>query len=378
MSVDHRRRRLLRAGALGAAAAALAGCGLLLGEDEAVSSVGVDVGALGFRMPAEEAPHAATWMCFPGRSDVWDIDLPDVQRTIAEIGLTIAAFEPVRMLVRPSDRDRAADLVGADIELIDAPVDDLWARDTLPLFLTSDDGRLAAARVRFNGWGGKQVHTGDETLAALVADVVGVDLYDSGLVGEGGGLETDGDGTLLAARSSWVIDNRNPGLDEATIGEALAATLGADRVLWVDGIAGADITDGHIDTLARFTEPGVILHEFPAFSEPGELWSDVADRTAEELAELRTLDGDPYELVALTQPTSVRRSNPEFLPSYVNYYLCNGAVVMTSFGDDDADRLAQEQIGARYPDREIVALDTDPVAAGGGGIHCATQQQPAV
>ncbi len=329
-------------------------------------------------MPAEETAHEATWMCFPGRADVWGRDLPDVQATIARLGLVIAQFEPVRMLVRPDQLARARSLVGRDIQLIEAPVDDLWARDTLPLFLVTDDGELAAGRVRFNGWGGKQVHDGDAQLAGVVAEILDVRLVDVGLVGEGGGVETDGAGTLLAARSSWVNDNRNPGLGEDVIADRLTALLGADRLLWVDGIAGMDITDGHIDTLARFVDPATIVHEYPSYVEPGETWYDLAVDTAGELATMATIEGDPYRLVALEQPATTRRDDPEFLPSYLNYYVCNGAVIVAEFGDAIADGRAAERIAELHPGREIVGVDVDAVAAGGGGVHCATQQQPAV
>ncbi|MEM8708196.1 MAG: agmatine deiminase family protein, partial [Actinomycetota bacterium] len=198
----------------------------------------------------------------------------------------------------------------------------------------------------------------------------------SGIVGEGGGLEVDGDGTVLAARSSWINDNRNPGVDEAEITRVLTVLLGAERVLWVDGIAGQDITDGHIDTLARFVDAATILHELPSYVEPGETWYDVAVDTEAALQDFRTLDGDPYELITLRQPENIRGGGDEFLASYVNYYVCNGAVLVPEFGDATADAVAAEQIGAAYPGREIVALNIDPVAAGGGGIHCATQQQP--
>lgn len=378
------RRDVLRAGVLGSIGAWLAACTGSGGDASPAatptpsSRSAAEVMGGSFRMPAEEARHAATWMCFPGRSDVWGRDLPDVQATIADIGLAVARFEPVRMLARPDDVGIADDLVGRDVEVIEAPVDDLWARDTLPLFLVSDAGDLAAARVRFNGWGGKQVHAGDTTLAGLVAEIVGVDLADSGLVGEGGGLETDGDGTLLAARSSWVNDNRNPGLGEGEIADTLAAALGADRLLWVDGVAGQDITDGHIDTLARFASPTTIVHESTSYVEPGEVWYDLAEATAAELESFTTLDGRGYELVRLQQPATTRRQDAEFLASYVNYYVCNDAVLIPEFGDAAADGLAAEQIGALYPDRQVVTIDIDPVSAGGGGIHCATQQQPAV
>ena len=372
--VDHGRRRAVQAGLLLPAGLWLAACG---DADDEVAGPATATNR-GFSMPAEEAPHEATWMCFPTRGDVWARDLRAVQETIAAIALTIAEFEPVRMLARSEDHRLLRDLVGSDVELLDGPVDDLWARDTLPLFVVNDDGELAAGRVRFNGWGGKQVHDGDTTLAALVAETLDIELIDSGLVGEGGGLEFDGEGTVLAARSSWVNDNRNPGLSEATISDALATTLGAERVLWVDGVAGQDITDGHIDTLARFSDPSTIVHEFPSYVEPGETWYDLAVDTAEALSDLRTLDAEPYDLVRLDQPATTRRDDAEFLASYVNYYVCNAAVILPEFGDAAADGTAAEVIGELYPGREVVSLNIDPMSAGGGGIHCATQQQPAI
>ncbi len=329
-------------------------------------------------MPAEDAPHAATWMCFPGRRDVWGRDLPDVQTSIASLGLVIAEFEPLRMLVAPSDMSMARDLVGSDVELLDAPVDDLWARDTLPLFLVDDQRELSAGRVEFNGWGDKQVHDGDATLAAVVADILDIELIDAGIVGEGGGVETDGQGTLLAARSSWVNSNRNPGMSDDEIADRLVGLLGAERLLWVNGVAGEDITDGHIDTLARFIDPSTIIHEFPSYVEPGETWYDLAVDTVDELRRMTTLDGEPYELVRLDQPATTRRGDRDFLASYVNYYVCNDAVIIAEFGDDRADGTAADVIGELHPGRTVVAVDIDPVAAGGGGVHCATQQQPAV
>ena len=372
------RRQFLAVSALSAMSLALAACaedGGGPGDASGGTSAGV-APAGRWWMPAEEDPHAATWMCFPANADVWGADLSGVQATIADIALAIAEFEPVRMLVRPEARARAAGLVGSDVELIDGPVDDLWARDTLPLFVRGAGADLAAGRVRFNGWGDKQVHAGDAQLAGHVAQLLGIPLLDSGITGEGGGLENDGQGTLLAARSSWVNDNRNPGVPEADIAAALVQTFGAQRLVWVDGVAGQDITDGHIDTLARFAGPTTIVHEYPSYVEPGETWYDVATSTHDELLAIQTLDGRPYDLVQLTQPGSTRQSGDAFLSSYVNYYVCNGAVIAPAFGDTGADGRAVEALTSLYPGREVVALDIDPVAAGGGGIHCATQQQP--
>ncbi len=329
-------------------------------------------------MPAEEHAHNATWMCFPASTEVWGRNLGAVQSSIADIALAIAGFEPVRMLVPKHARTAASRRVGSDVELIDGPVDDLWARDTLPLFLirAGGDRRLAAGHVRFNGWGGKQVHSGDSRLARHVADFLGIDVIESGITGEGGGLECDGAGTVLAARSSWVNANRNPDLSEGEIATALIEVTGSERIIWVDGIAGADITDGHIDTLARFASPDTIVHELPDYVDPGETWYDVAHATHRTLQAARTLAGEPYELVTLTQPSTVRGTGDGFLSSYLNYYVCNGGVIAPSFGDVSADGNAAEILRELHADREVVQVDIDPIAEGGGGIHCATQQQP--
>lgn len=331
-------------------------------------------------MPSEESAHERTWMCWPSSTDVWGGDLAGVQDAILRIALVIAEFEPVAMLARDEEIDALSDLLGADVELIAAPVDDLWARDTLPNFVLStgpDGSQLGAAHARFNGWGGKQVHSGDAQLAGLVAAHLGVELLDSGLFGEGGGIEIDGLGTVLAAESCWVNDNRNPGKDRDGIEAAILRMVGAERMLWIPGLAGHDITDGHIDTLGRFVGASTILVDRPAVDDPDDPWVAVAAQTREALSAAKMADGTPYAIHEITQPLDIRGGGDQFLSTYMNFYVCNGAVVAPEFGDPHADAAAEEQLGELFPDREIVMLDIDALAAGGGGIHCATQQQPA-
>lgn len=357
----------------------LAACADERTESTTTEPLPTDPGVDAWRMPAEEEEHERTWMCWPSNGEIWGDDLATVQATITDIALAIADFEPVTMLVRPEARDAAAAMLGDSIELLDAPVDDLWARDTLPNFLVRTvDGvsELAATHAIFNGWGGKQVHDGDTQLAGVVARHLGLGLLASGLVGEGGGVEVDGQGTVLAAASSWVNDNRNPGMSRDDVEEALLVLLGADRVIWVDGLAGADITDGHIDTLARFANPATIVVDAPAADDPDDPWVEVAARTLELVEAARTIDGDPYDVVEIVQPATIRGSGDDFLATYMNYYVCNGAVIAPEFGDEAADAAAREVLASLFPDREIVQLDIDALAAGGGGIHCATQQQP--
>ncbi len=366
------RRRFL---GLAGASLALTACGRTESVESAVDRPVVNGGR--WAMPGEEAPHEATWMAFPSSTAIWGASLPAVQEVIAALALTVAAFEPVRLLARPEARARVGALVGGEVEVLDAPVDDLWARDTLPLFLLAgdpaDDEPLAAARLRFNGWGGAQRHRGDRQLAALVAEHLGV--RDPGVTGEGGGIEVDGAGTALAARSSWDDPDRNPGWGGAELTMVLADLLGVDNLLWVDGIAGADITDGHIDTLARFAGDAAIVHERVGYHEPGETWFEVAAATERQLRGLIRDESLNRELVTLVQP-SVVGGGPDFLSSYLNHYVCNGAVIVPEFGDREADAAAASTIADLHPGRSVVTLRIDAVAAGGGGIHCATQQQP--
>jgi agmatine deiminase len=330
-------------------------------------------------MPAEEGPHDRTWMCWPSSQDIWGRDLRGVQDDIIEIAITIAGFEPVSMLARPAET-AAVRRVLKGVEVIDAPVDDLWARDTLPNFLTRHraDGtiQLGASHARFNGWGAKQVSAGDTQLAGLVAKRLGIALRASGLTGEGGGIEVDGTGTVLAAASCWVNENRNPGRTRDQIETAILAMVGAQRMIWVDGLAGHDITDGHVDTLARFVNPSTILVDKPAFDDPGDPWVAVATRTRRQVQRARTASGGPYTILEIAQPATVRRTGGDFLSTYMNYYVCNGGVIAPRFGDRQADAAARSVLERLFPDRDVVQLDIDALAAGGGGIHCATQQQP--
>ncbi len=296
-----------------------------------------------------------------------------------EIALTIAEFEPVSLLARPAEAAAVRRLLKG-VTVIEGPVDDLWARDTLPNFVTRRRAdrtvELGARRARFNGWGGKQTHAGDAQLAGLVAKSLGIGLTDSGLIGEGGGIEVDGTGTVLASESSWVNPNRNPGKTRAQIEAALLAMLGGRRMVWIDGLAGHDITDGHIDTLARFVNPTTIVVDKPAINDPADLWFKVAARTRHQIQQARTDSGGRYKIVEIVQPSTIRGTGDDFLSTYMNYYVCNGGVIAPQFGDSKADVAARKLLQDLFPDRDIVQINIDALAAGGGGIHCATQQQP--
>ena len=333
----------------------------------------------GFWYPEETDPHERTFMQWPVSRDVHpDPDfLFDLQSTIADIANTIAEFEPVVMLVAAAHHNAVKRRVSGNVELWDIPTDDLWCRDSGPSFVVDGKGGLAVTQFNFNGWGNKQTHENDGQIAARVAERLGLPVFDAGLVGEAGGVETDGHGTLIAHESSWVNRNRN-GASQAAIEAMLLDTMGATKMIWAPGIKGADITDYHIDALARFVKPGQVLIQMGQEIDPDDPWSVSAFETHDILAIATDATGRNLDLVILPEPYDIRVDSPDFVSSYVNYFVCNGAVIAAEFGDEAADAEAAAILAELYPGREIVTLNIDTVGEVGGGIHCATHEQPKV
>jgi len=355
-----------------------AGAMLIAGSGAAACSAGPAAPSPRYEMPLESAPHKRTLMQWPVAVGVYGArDLAAVQSVIASIANAIAEFEPVALLAAPGARGLDRARLSNAVERWDIPTDDLWCRDSGPTFVRDAQGKLAVAHIRFNGWGNKQRHANDGRIAAAVATRLGVPLIDSGVVGEQGGVEHDGAGTMLAHASCWVNDNRNPGLSADQIAARLGTALGAEKMIWAPGVKGADITDYHIDSLARFVGPGRVLIQVDEQVDRRDPWSLAAHRTLTVLEGATDARGRKIEIVRLPDPVDIRSGDPDFVSSYINYYVCNGAVIAPQFGDKLADEEARETLAALYPGRKIVQLDIDPLGASGGGIHCATQQQPA-
>ena len=336
-------------------------------------------GSAGFWYPEETDPHERTFMQWPVNPAVHDDRdfLYDLQDSIAEIASTIAEFEPVVMLAAAEHHKAIRKRVSRNVELWDIPTDDLWCRDSGPSFVIDGKGGLAVTQFNFNGWGNKQIHDNDGKIAARVAERLGLPIFDAGLVGEAGGVETDGHGTLIAHESSFINPNRNKG-SKAEVEAMLLETMGAEKIIWAPGIKGADITDYHIDALARFVKPGQILIQMGDEVDPSDPWSVAAFETYDILAGATDARGRKLDLVILPEPYDIRADSADFVSSYVNYYVCNGAVIVAEFGDEAADEEAVAILADLYPDREIVALNIDTVGEVGGGIHCATHEQPKV
>ncbi|MBM3163311.1 MAG: agmatine deiminase family protein [Chlorobi bacterium] len=333
----------------------------------------------GWFMPDEGDPHQCTWMAFGASRKIWGKKLlPEVQRNLVTIALTIAKYEPVSMLVRQSDLPLAQRLMGDKVELIVCPLDDLWMRDTGPVFVVTENDDKAGVDFNFNGWGEKQDFDYDAKVASFVAQRADVRRVQTELILEGGGIEVDGHGTAIITESCVLNENRNPGLNKAQCEQELKRLLGLEKIIWLPGIKGKDITDGHTDFYARFARPGVVVagHD----PDPESFDHAVTKRHLEILRTATDAEGSQLEVVALEAPSRVREqfASDDFAAGYINFYVCNGAVIAPEFGDPRTDAAAKRQLQRVFPGREVVQINIDGIAAGGGGIHCTTQQEPKV
>jgi agmatine deiminase len=328
-------------------------------------------------MPDESEPHDRTWMAFGASRAVWGRRLlPEVQNNLAAIAKTISQYEPVFMLVRQEDYDIAAQKCGSSVNLVISPLDDIWMRDTGPVFVRDDRGHLAGVDFNFNGWGNKQNYDNDARVAEFVLKESDVRTIDTKLVLEGGGIEVDGKGTAIITESCVINENRNPDLTKADCETLLKTLLGLRKIIWLPGIRGQDITDGHTDFYARFVRPGVVVAGYEP--DPASFDRAVTQKHLEILRSVTDADNRKLEVTTIESPTSIRPrfENNEFAAGYINFYIVNGAVIAPEFGDSIADSKAKSTLQNLFPDRDIVQLNIDAIASGGGGIHCTTQQQP--
>ena len=333
------------------------------------------------RLPAEWEPHERTAMCWPARADMWGDLYADAEVAHAEVANVIARFEPVTMLAAPRTAERASAMCGSGVEVVEQPIDDSWFRDSGPIFVFDDDGARVATDWRFNSWGEKFLPYADDAEAARrFAERAGDPVRSIDMVFEGGSMTGDGDGTLVTTTQCLMHPNRNPTMTQREIEATLRAELGAERTLWLPfGLALDDDTDGHVDNIAAFAAPGrLVLQGCDDRDEPDWLRLDVDRRIAQGSLDARGRAIEVVTVPVLPFAEIDRGDGPErVVVPYLNYYLGNGFVLIPTCGnaaDDDMVALIAEQ----YPDREAIVLDVGAIlAAGGGGIHCITQQIPA-
>ncbi len=330
------------------------------------------------RLPAEWEPHERTAMCWPTRAEIWGDRFADAEHAHAEVADAIARFEPVTMLVTARASERAASLCGPGVEIVELPIDDSWFRDSGPVYVLDDTGERVATTWDFNAWGEKFApYDADVLAAARFAERSGHPVRSVPMVFEGGSITGDGEGTLVTTTQCLMHPNRNPTMSQVDIEARLRGELGAERTIWLPyGLALDADTDGHVDNVAAFAAPGhLVLQGCDDRDEDDWLRLDVDHRVARGALDAR---GRSLEVTVIPVLPFTEVAGERVMVPYLNYYVGNGFVAVPTCGheaDDDMVALIAEQ----YPGRDTFALDVGAVLfSGGGGIHCITQQVPAV
>ncbi|MCK6080027.1 agmatine deiminase family protein [Microbacterium sp. EYE_5] len=342
---------------------------------------------MAWRMPSETAPHERTWMAFPREGVTLGETAAEREEgyaTWAAVAAAVARFEPVTMVVDPSETGRARRMLPAEVTLLEAPVDEYWMRDHGPTFVVDDErpGALGAVDWIFNGWGAPEWAQWQDSAAhaRIIAAEVGAELVSSVLVNEGGGIHVDGEGTVLLTGTVQLDPRRNPFADRARVEAEMARTLGTTRAVWLSRGLTRDYddfgTNGHVDIVATIPSPGrILLHDQRDASHPDHA---VTAQLRAELEEQTDAAGRRFEIVALPAPETLTDAHGPVDWSYVNHLVVNGGVIACGFGEEQADAQARAILAEAYPGREVVTVDARPLFDRGGGIHCITQQQPKV
>lgn len=332
-------------------------------------------------LPAEWAPQAAVLLTWPREDGDFAQWYDAVEKNFIAIAVAIARYEPL-LIAREREparlRQRLVEAgVPADrLRVVAVPSDDVWARDHGPITVFRDR-KPVHLDFTFNGWGGKFAADRDNRITRRLAEQgcwsAPVETLD--FVLEGGGIESDGAGTLLTTERCLLAPTRNPGLSKAQIEERLRQWFGLSRVLWLRrGDLIGDDTDGHIDTLARFCDAGTIAYQ--ACDDRQDAHYEELQALAAELGALRTPFGQPYRLVPLPLPRPIHDESGRRLPAgYPNFLIVNGAVLVPTYGDP-ADEVALTRLRPCFPGREVVGVDCRALIHQYGSLHCVTMQIP--
>jgi agmatine deiminase len=343
--------------------------------------------ALGYRMPAEWEPHAATWLTwprpegisFPGRFEV----IPPVY---AELIRHLVDGEDVNMNVWNAEMEASVrDVLTKEktplerVRFHHFPAYEPWCRDHGPIFLVREkDGRRERAVVDwdYNAWGGKYPPCDlDDAIPRHVAKLRGLPLFSPGIVMEGGALEVNGQGTLLTTSSCLLNPNRNPHLGKIEIEKYLCDFLGVDQVLWLgEGIVGDD-TDGHIDDLTRFISPTTLVTVVE--EDPADENYQLLQENLKRLACFRDTQGKTFRVITLPMPGKIEYEGQRLPASYANFYIANRMVLVPTYRNKKNDKIALETLQREFPGRRVIGIDSTNLIWGLGSFHCITQQEPA-
>jgi len=341
---------------------------------------------LGYHMPAEWEPHAATWLSWPHKEESWPGKFAPITGIFAEMIRHLSACEEVHINVNDKAMAESAKalLVRRGVSLKNVwfhqvPTNDAWCRDYGPAFLIRELGdkrELAAVDWVFNAWGGKYPpYDQDDRVPTRIAEALDIPCFSPEIVMEGGAFEVNGRGSLLTTESSLLNGNRNPHLNRGEIETYLRHYLGITQILWLgDGIAGDD-TDGHVDDLARFVAPSTVVTVVE--EDPGDENYQPLRENLRRLESMRDEAGNPLEIVTLPMPPAAHYQGQRLPCSYANFYIANDVVLVPTY-HPGTDSVALEALQRLFPDRRVLGIDCNDLVWGLGAFHCVTQQQPLI
>jgi len=314
-------------------------------------------------------------MAWPCRKDLWGANLEAACDAYAEVAEAISEFEPVTMIARGDEVASVSMRTGNKVATLPLPHDDSWIRDNGPSFVIDGKGNIAGVDWVFNSWGEKfKPFDQDAAVAESLLGRLKIKRYSSNLVLEGGSIHFDGDGTLLTTEECLLNPNRNPGMIREAIEQVLHDHLAVEKVIWLGRGLVDDDTDGHVDNLACFVRPGVVLALVS--SDPQDANHAILQENLERLKGATDAKGRALEIITLEQPKARYDDRGRRLGcSYINFYLANGGLVMPVF-EDASDQKAIDTIGKAFPGRRVIAVPGLDIVYGGGGIHCITLNQP--
>ena len=331
-----------------------------------------------YYMPAEWEQHEGTLMEWPVKSSlVWPENHAEVCASYAKVAKAISEFEKVIMIVDEDTAEEAKVLCGEEMEYLTVPHNDAWCRDNGPTFLLNSKKQLSAVNWKFNAWGEKYPHFDlDNQVAPEVLKHFQIPYFNSPIILEGGSIHVDGEGTLLTTRECLLNKNRNAHLSEEQIEEEMKQRLNVSRVIWLNKGLFGDETDGHVDNVACFAKPGVVLIQ--ACHDPEDTNGEVTRENLEILKNARDSAGRTLEVIEIPHPPARYYQGERLTLSYLNFYIVNGGVILPVFGGDaeQTDKRAVEILRKVFPERKIVAVDGGDLIKEGGNVHCITQQIP--
>lgn len=333
---------------------------------------------LNFAMPPEWVEHTGTFMEWPVQEAMcFPEDYDKVCAGYAQIAKAIAGFEPLTMLVNSADLEQAQQLCGPTVKLVELAHNDAWMRDNGPTFVTTPQGEIAGVNWRFNAWGEKYTPFDlDDSVAPRLLKKLGVPSLDAPLVLEGGSIHVDGEGTLLTTEECLLNPNRNPHLSREEIAELVKKYINVEKTIWLKRGLYGDETDGHVDNVACFARPGVIILQ--VCDDPEDPNYEITQENRGILRNAVDAQGRQLEVVEIQQPKPTFFEDSRLTLSYLNFYFVNGGIILPVFGGESKDRdsQAREILQRLYPKRKIATVDGMAIIKEGGNVHCTTQQMP--